>query len=197
MTATRRRGEELEAAIHRAVFDEVTDVGYAGLTFAGVAARAGTSKPVLYRRWPTKAEMVFAAVLWTAQQGELRFPDTGDLAGDIVGMLTTLRGFFSRLGRHTVLGLLLELDDDGSERLQAALFARSGEWLEPLLARARARGELGPSDLPPHVRSLPFDLVRHEMFVRGVVSDSYIEAVTRDVVVPAYKAHSFVDGGGG
>ena len=48
--ATRRSGEELREAILDAVLCELFDRGYAGLTFDGVAHRAHTSKPVIYRR---------------------------------------------------------------------------------------------------------------------------------------------------
>jgi len=49
---TRRRGAELEAALLDAAWDELQAVGYAGLTMEAVADRAGTSRAVLYRRWP-------------------------------------------------------------------------------------------------------------------------------------------------
>ena len=53
----RRRGVELEGAILRAAWDELTAVGYARLSMEGVADRAQTGKQVLYRRWPNRAEL--------------------------------------------------------------------------------------------------------------------------------------------
>ena len=47
--ATRRRGTALEAALLEAAWDELSEVGYAALTMEGVAARARTSRAVLYR----------------------------------------------------------------------------------------------------------------------------------------------------
>ena len=59
----RRRDEELLGGIRQAVRDELRDHGYPGVTFEGVARRAGTSKPVLYRRFDSRAEMVLATLL--------------------------------------------------------------------------------------------------------------------------------------
>ena len=58
----RRRGSELEGALLDAAWEELQANGYAGLTYDAVAARAGTSKPALYRRWPTKADLVVATM---------------------------------------------------------------------------------------------------------------------------------------
>lgn len=55
---SRRRGKELEHALYDATLDELADVGYAGLTMEGIAARAHTGKAALYRRWATKRALV-------------------------------------------------------------------------------------------------------------------------------------------
>ena len=38
------------------------EVGYLQLTIGAIADRAGTNKPAIYRRWPTKAHLVHEAV---------------------------------------------------------------------------------------------------------------------------------------
>ena len=59
---TRRRGSTLEAALLQAAWDELTEAGYAAFTMEGVAARAKTSRAVLYRRWPNRPQLVVAAL---------------------------------------------------------------------------------------------------------------------------------------
>lgn len=59
----RRRGVELEDAIHDAVFDELAEVGYAAFTIEAVAARAQTGKASIYRRWETKQDLVLDAFI--------------------------------------------------------------------------------------------------------------------------------------
>ncbi|HTZ43401.1 MAG TPA: TetR/AcrR family transcriptional regulator [Jatrophihabitans sp.] len=58
----RKRGAELEQAIRDATIAELADGGYASLTIESVAARAQTGKASIYRRWPTKQELVLDSV---------------------------------------------------------------------------------------------------------------------------------------
>jgi AcrR family transcriptional regulator len=54
----RKRGVALEDAIRDAAFAELTEVGYTAFSVEGVASRARTGKASIYRRWPTKQELV-------------------------------------------------------------------------------------------------------------------------------------------
>jgi AcrR family transcriptional regulator len=72
----RKRGAELEDAIHDAVFAELADVGYAGFTVEAVAARAKTGKASIYRRWDTKQDLVVDAFL-------ARYGGPGDILNEI------------------------------------------------------------------------------------------------------------------
>jgi AcrR family transcriptional regulator len=58
----RRRGRELEDALYAATLEELTALGYGGLTMDGIAARAHTGKAALYRRWQSKHDLVLAAL---------------------------------------------------------------------------------------------------------------------------------------
>lgn len=103
--ARRRRGEELEGALLDAAWQELQATGYGGLTFEGVATRARTSKPVLYRRWPTKADLVVAAMKQAGLFERRELPDTGSLREDV---LVSLRNFNdSRADFITAIGLYL------------------------------------------------------------------------------------------
>jgi AcrR family transcriptional regulator len=72
----RKRGAELEDAIHDAVFAELAAVGYAGFTVEAVAARAKTGKASIYRRWGTKQDLVVDAFL-------ARFGGPGDILEEL------------------------------------------------------------------------------------------------------------------
>src|ERR1700678_4159356 len=86
-TRQRRRGEELEAALLEAAWDELVDVGFAKLTMESVAARAKTGVAVLYRRWPNKDELVLAALRHYGTEHPVEVPDTGSLRGDMIALL--------------------------------------------------------------------------------------------------------------
>jgi AcrR family transcriptional regulator len=60
---SRRRGAALEDAILEAAYAELASVGYTAFAVEGVAARARTGKASIYRRWPTKAELVMDALM--------------------------------------------------------------------------------------------------------------------------------------
>src|ERR1700722_815754 len=102
---TRRRGEGLEAALLDAAWDELQAFGYQALTMEAVADRAGTSRAVLYRRWPKKAELVVAALRRRRPMlsGEVR--DTGSLRGDVVAVLTRMSTRMPNTGPGMPYGL--------------------------------------------------------------------------------------------
>ena len=58
----RRRGAALEDAILQAAYDELTEAGYTAFSVESVATRARTGKASIYRRWPTKPELVMDAM---------------------------------------------------------------------------------------------------------------------------------------
>src|SRR5215469_11036902 len=93
-TQTRRRGAMLERAILDSAWAELAAVGYARFTMDGVAARAATSKPVLYRRWPNRAKLVLAALRRVVTPLVEDVPDTGDLRGDLLALLGRARDNF-------------------------------------------------------------------------------------------------------
>ena len=71
----------------------LAEVGYERVTMDATAARAGTSKAAIYRRFSSKAEMLFAAVLHGA---EIEAPeDTESLYGDLLALATEIRAQLS------------------------------------------------------------------------------------------------------
>lgn len=189
----RRHGAVLERAIASAVLAELGDRGYSGVTSEGVADRAGTSKPVLYRRWATRAEMVLAAVV-TAGTEVVRTPDHGDLAEDLKALLHAMRENFGA-GRATMLGLLAELDERSAASIGELIFQWGAHLAEPAIDNARSRGELGAGDIPAAVLALPFDLGRHELAIRGDLPQERIDVIVDALVVPLLVLHSHATGG--
>ena len=79
----RRRGAVLERAILDAALEQLSTVGWNGLTMEGVAAGAQTGKAAVYRRWPSKEDLVADAL----QAGLPRIEEAPDLGsvGLVVG----------------------------------------------------------------------------------------------------------------
>lgn len=186
----RRRGSALEGAIRAAVIAELAAHGYAGLTFEGVAAAASTAKTVLYRRWPTKAQMVVDAIGDDLGTALAQVPDTGSLAGDLVALLALMRADFGDRKRTVVLGLLADLDDEAAQQLREQLLVSASEVLTPVLDRARRRHELGSAELPARALRLPFDLLLHDALIRGRLGDDDIGDIVTQCLMPLYASLS-------
>lgn len=78
----RPRNQDLDAAIDAAVIDLLTEHGYEGLRVDDVAARAGVSKPTIYRRFPNKPSLAVHA-LARLKQHTIPANDTGDVLQDL------------------------------------------------------------------------------------------------------------------
>lgn len=188
----RRRGAELEDALLEAAWDELFNTGYAGLTFDGVAQRAGTSRPVIYRRWPNKPDLVRAAVQYELLRDRpATIPDTGTLRGDLIAVLSDANqrraGFTALLTYH--LGPYFQETGTSPADLRRLLIEDQPSTMDLLLDRAVARGEIEAVRLTPRIRSLPYDLFRHEalMTLRPVPTE-VIEALLDEVVLPLLQA---------
>ncbi len=84
----RKRDPSRDTAILDATLEVLADVGYLGMTVDMVVARARAGKATVYRRWPSKEELVLDAVA-QMKPGQLdldRLPDTGTLRGDLLGL---------------------------------------------------------------------------------------------------------------
>ncbi|WP_373456817.1 MULTISPECIES: TetR/AcrR family transcriptional regulator [Brevibacterium] len=78
-----RRSERARTAILTSALQLARDVGYSRMSIEGIAADAGVGKQTIYRWWPSKAAVVFDAILEQNSQdgGEVVIPDTGDVGG--------------------------------------------------------------------------------------------------------------------
>ena len=189
--ATRRRGPKLEAALLQAAWDELTEVGYAAFTLEGVAVRAKTSRAVLYRRWPNRPQLLVAAL---RQHAELTFevPDTGTLREDLLALLRYMSS--ARVGEVTgVLSFLIadsftEAGVSPSVLRERALADASTSGTAQIIDRAVARGEIDPARLSPRIRSLPVDLVRHDLIMtQAPVPDATLVEIVDRIFLPLVR----------
>lgn len=188
--ATRRRGKALEEAIYQAVWDELKDGGFARLSMEGVAKRAGTSKPVLYRRWSNRVEMLAATALRFLPDTQT-IPDAGGLRGNTVSVLELMRTRMYALGRATMVGLLAEIAREPEENafIQETFLGYMRKiMLELVIDRAIAAGEITSSQVTERLAVLPIDLARMEFILTGRLPDSSIEEIVDTVFIPALHA---------
>jgi len=189
---SRRRGAELEAAILDAAWEVLLEQGYPGFTYEAVAARAGTSRPVLYRRWPRHEDLLLAAItrFWRSQPIEL--PETGSLRDDAIGFLRNADVGRARMITLISVQIMDYVRDAGSslgDLRDAVRPADEPQPFETIVARAIERGELPGPPRSARVVSLPFDLYRHEaIMTMRPVGDEVIEEIVDDVWLPLLAA---------
>lgn len=183
-SARRRRGAALEAAILEAAWDELAVVGYQRLTMEGVAARAGTGKQVLYRRWRNRAELVVAAVRHNVGSISEKPLDTGSLRGDLLALLERVTQRQRDVGSETLHGFMAE-----AATLPPEFLTIMDQTLTTILQRADDRGECILANLSPRVISLPATLVRYEMLLTNEpIADSTLTGIVDDVFLPLVVA---------
>jgi AcrR family transcriptional regulator len=143
----RRRGRpldpSLDATIQAAVLEVLADAGYRGLTMDEVAMVAGVSKATIYRRWPSKVDLL-VSVIDRASDETLVHADTGSLRDDLVVLLRSLADILAGAGGGASRALLGVLDDEPAlaEAFRRGPLARWDRAFQEAFRRAEGRGEV-------------------------------------------------------
>jgi AcrR family transcriptional regulator len=145
--------------------------GYCGLTLDAVAATARASKTTVYRRWPSKAELVLAALIEGVRQ-IAAVPETGSLRGDLLKLgeiicqqasthATTMRAVLVEVSRNPAL----------NDVMQQQLFEQKRKLVDHVLNQAVQRGDIEAAtitddlwDLIPGILSI----THHQFFESSV-----------------------------
>ena len=185
VSGVRRRGAKLEASLLEAAWLELSAVGYPQLTMEGVAARAKTSKQVLYRRWRNRAELVIAAIQYRRGSISDDLPDVGEFRGDVLAVLRLIVQRQREVGSDVVHGLMADVPN-----LDPQLFATVNDVMSRLFRRAIARGELAPVKLSLTVMTLPIGLLLYEtMFANQPMQDEALIEIVDEAFLPLLRAH--------
>ena len=190
--ALRKRGAALEEAILEAAFAELSEQGYTAFSVEAVASRARTGKASIYRRWPTKQELVMDALLTRmptpAECGIV--PDIDDsvsttdalrgVARAIAGVITSPAGDAMRAIKCEALAdpqLARLIDDRFQAPRRAAMLG--------LLHRGVARGEVRPGAATPLVADvLPAVLTHRVILQREGVTEQDLNDIIEQIFIP-------------
>ena len=149
------RAARTTAVLRPAVLDAVARGGYSAVTIEGISAATGVAKTTIYRRWRSKAEMVFDVVL-AASPDLPMVADTGSLAADLhslVERVTTL--VCEEPGRTVLPGIIADMAGDPvlAERFRSAVVIGARPVIAAPLARAAERGEIPDARAAAHVQA--------------------------------------------
>ena len=180
----------LERAILAAALDELTEVGYAGLTLERVAARARTSRSVLYRRWSSRAELAVDAckrhMLANAQ-----IPDTGALRSDMIALLRLMSSRMRSPFGNVLRGLLADMlrSPELAQVVRDRFLGVGPAAVLTILNRAAVRGEVSPDVLRSRRATVATDLLRNEFVLYGApIPDATIVEIVDEVYLPLVRA---------
>ncbi|MER7600289.1 TetR/AcrR family transcriptional regulator [Streptomyces hydrogenans] len=144
----RRPGRPREERVDRAVLDAVvalvTEKGLGAVTMDAVALRAEVSKPAIYRRWPTKQDLLIAAA--ESRVGPLSVPDLGDFRAELRVVLETRLEAYRAPGVDRLMaGVIGAAAEAGAVRgAYGEYSARVMGETRRILERGIARGDVRP-----------------------------------------------------
>lgn len=187
--ATSKQVRPRRAAAERAILETTLAVlaedGYAGLTTDRIAREAGVSKATMYRRWPTKQDVVIAAAQSLAH--EVPVPDTGSLRGDLTAIAEGLAAVFAAPRTAALVGALvgqLPHDPGLADALRTGLLAPRRDAARTALRSAAQRGELGRGiDI-----EIAVDLLAGPFYYRLLLTGDRIDRAFAHAVVDAVLA---------
>ena len=124
----RPRDQRIDDAVLQATVDLLEEVGYLRLTVGAIAERAGTNKPAIYRRWPSKAHLVHEAVFPIEGRADA-VPPGDDLRSDIRALVAIGVEFLGRPAARAALpGLMAEMTGDSTRHADVLGRFATGTW---------------------------------------------------------------------
>ncbi|MDC0744598.1 TetR/AcrR family transcriptional regulator [Polyangium mundeleinium] len=180
------RGEPVVRGVLAATLEELAEVGYEALRIEDVATRAGVNKTTVYRRWPTKQDLVRAAFRSITVDRAVT-PDTGSLRGDLI---VIARHIATQASSPELLGLrrlLFAEDRDADLVAIAQSIHESMEALpRPVIEAAEARGELAPGiDATLIFRSLAATIHHRLGLERRPIDEGFLAGLVELLLVGA------------
>jgi AcrR family transcriptional regulator len=180
------RSERVVRSVLEAAVAEIARVGYVALRVDDVATAAGVNKTTVYRRWPTKPELVSAA-LRSLMGAQSEAPDTGALRGDLILLMRAFVAKACRADGQTVTRMIsLEKHHPEVAEIARVLRAEHLATWEEVVRRAIRRGEIPEgSDVHLIVDTLSGAVFSKLNRLREEVDDDYLFALIDLIVVGA------------
>ncbi|RKT83497.1 DNA-binding transcriptional regulator, AcrR family [Saccharopolyspora antimicrobica] len=174
----RPRRAETDRAILTAAAELLAEHGYAELTIEAVAARAGVGRPTVYRRWPTKEDLVVGTLIDAVRP--LEAPKTGNAADDLCAMATD---FVTQLAAAPLGRVVLGVHAEGGRSAKLAALLHE-QYLQPrdvaiteLVERGRQQGELREDLTAGTIRDLVFGPLVYRWLMTGELDRATAEAL--------------------
>lgn len=186
----RKRDGSRDGAILEATLGILSEVGYNEMTMEMVAARAKAGKGTVYRRWPSKAEMVLDAVT-QMKRGLVdleQLPDTGTLRGDLLALFrpSSMEDTGRKLRVMAGLASLLSQNPSLAEAGHAAVVAPWVDANRTLMRRACERGEASKkADIETLAQIIPSVAAYRALIQQRPFERAFLVKMLDGVLLPA------------
>lgn len=186
----RPRDATRDEAILDAAIEILAETGYERMTMDMVAVRARAGKATVYRRWPSKGEMVVEAVARMKRSlVDLdQLPDTGTLRSDLLALfrpqsvqqaerhMRAMAGVAAMLAQHP------ELAEAGHDAIVAPWVAAN----RSLIQRALARGEVNAdAHVETAAQIIPSLAAYRALIQRRPFDHAFLVEIIDGVLLPA------------
>jgi AcrR family transcriptional regulator len=165
--------------------------GYDRLTVDEVASAARASKATVYRRWPSKAELVLAAFIEGVGQVAVP-PDTGTLRGDLLRLGEVCCQETRQLA-STIRGVLVEVSRNPAlnEVMQRQFIDQRKALIQHVLQQAVGRGEIDAAVITDEL----WDLLPGYLIFRSIMpgrppTRRTVQVLVDEVVMPSLTRFS-------
>jgi AcrR family transcriptional regulator len=165
--------------------------GYDRLTVDAVASAARASKATVYRRWPSKAELVLAAFIEGVRQVAVP-PDTGTLRGDLL-RLGELVCQEAHQHASTIRAVLVEVSRNPAlnDVMQHQFIDHRKALIRHVLQQAVDRGEIAESAITDEL----WDLLPGYLIFRSIIpsrppTPHTVQVLVDDVIIPGLTRSS-------
>jgi AcrR family transcriptional regulator len=182
-----RNAAVLEAAL-KAAGRILIEEGYEALGHRRVAAEADIADTTVYRRWPTKAQLVLAAVEHLTTSAVL-VPDLGAFEQDLYAFAQRLIAYLGRPEVARMARALIAASSDEPEFLEA----RAAFWRvrfggsARLVERAIERAEVAPGTDPHEVMETLAAPIYFRLLVTGDPLDSRLQDLVVNHTLALYR----------
>ena len=188
-TPGRRLDRSLDVAIRAAVLQVLAEVGYRRLTMDDVALAARVSKATIYRRWPSKADLLIS-IIHEASDETLSVPDTGSLRGDLIALLTALTDILGGPGGGASRALLGAMTDEPAlaEAFRRGPLHRWAQAFITVFERAIRRGDYSPGVIPSLAAEAGSAILLQRWLISGQpVDPDLAQSVVDEVMMPLFE----------
>ena len=180
-----------EAELLAVTLELLQEHGYDRLTVDAVATTARASKATLYRRWPTKAELVLAAFVEGTRHVAVD-PDTGTLSGDLLKLGEQICAHVSTHA-STIRAVLVETSRSAElyAMMQEQFLDQRKALMTHVLERAVNRGEIEASAITEDLWDvLPGYLIYRTVLTGRAPSRRTIGDLVDHLLIPGLTRHN-------